>query len=207
MNGNTTGHRKSSTYCYTVTLPEMTSKEVQLSEEIAPEAATHYIIAIIRTRSSQCPEDNQICLQWSLGHSWKYDSLLRNICPQSVQFHVDRALRQCSTCGFTGAQAKIGSRVGRNQTTVIRICDRWMQESTTHRRGRTHSPQCTTSREDKQIVCLIVADRSVTSRTVTQHIEFVKHHSVSVRIIQRRVQQSGLSARRSLLGLPLTQNL
>ncbi|GFX86185.1 HTH_38 domain-containing protein [Trichonephila clavipes] len=24
---------------------------------------------------------------------------------------------------------KIGSRVGRNQTTVMRICDRWMQEA------------------------------------------------------------------------------
>ncbi|GFX99811.1 transposable element Tcb1 transposase [Trichonephila clavipes] len=52
---------------------------------------------------------------------------------------------------------KIGSRVGRNQTTVMRICDRWMQEES----GRT---------------------------------------------IRRRLQQSGLSARRPLLGLPLTQN-
>ncbi|GFX72080.1 transposable element Tcb1 transposase [Trichonephila clavipes] len=26
---------------------------------------------------------------------------------------------------------EIGSRVGRNQTTVMRICDRWMQEGTT----------------------------------------------------------------------------
>ncbi|GFS98992.1 uncharacterized protein TNCV_3896681 [Trichonephila clavipes] len=31
---------------------------------------------------------------------------------------------------------KIGSRVGRSQTTVMRICDRWMQEGTTDRRGR-----------------------------------------------------------------------
>ncbi|GFS94352.1 transposable element Tcb1 transposase [Trichonephila clavipes] len=33
-----------------------------------------------------------------------------------------------------------------------------------------------------------------------------KHHSVSARTIRRRLQQSGLSARRSLLGLPLMQN-
>ncbi|GFT66506.1 transposable element Tcb1 transposase [Trichonephila clavipes] len=52
---------------------------------------------------------------------------------------------------------KIGSRVGRNQTTVMRICERWMQE-------------------------------------------------VSVRTIRRRLQQSDLSARCPLLGLPLTQN-
>ncbi|GFX59891.1 transposable element Tcb1 transposase [Trichonephila clavipes] len=69
---------------------------------------------------------------------------------------------------------EIGSRVGRNQTTVMRIWDHWMQESMTDRRGRSHPPQCTTSQ--------------------------------SARTIRRRLQQSGLSARRPLLGLPLTQN-
>ncbi|GFV67753.1 transposable element Tcb1 transposase [Trichonephila clavipes] len=34
----------------------------------------------------------------------------------------------------------IGSRVGRNQTTVMRICHRWMQEGTMDRRGRSHPP-------------------------------------------------------------------
>ncbi|GFX17085.1 transposable element Tcb1 transposase [Trichonephila clavipes] len=99
---------------------------------------------------------------------------------------------------------EIGSRVGRNQT-VMRICDRWMQKGTTDRRGRSHPPQCNTSREDRQIVCMAVTDRSVTSRTVTQHIESVTHHSVFARTIRHRLQQSGLSARRPLLGLHLTQ--
>ncbi|GFV67409.1 transposable element Tcb1 transposase [Trichonephila clavipes] len=53
---------------------------------------------------------------------------------------------------------------------------------------------------------MAVTDRSVTSRTVAQHIESVAYHSVSARIIRRRLQQSGLSARRPLLGIPLTQN-
>ncbi|GFV85452.1 transposable element Tcb1 transposase [Trichonephila clavipes] len=44
---------------------------------------------------------------------------------------------------------KISSRVGRNQTSVIRICDFWMQEGTTDPRGRSHPPQCTTLREDR----------------------------------------------------------
>ncbi|GFV11701.1 transposable element Tcb1 transposase [Trichonephila clavipes] len=74
---------------------------------------------------------------------------------------------------------KIGSRVGRNQTIVMRIYDRWMQEGTTDRPGRSHSPQCTTSREDRQIVHMAVTDCSVTSRTIAQHIESVTHHSVS----------------------------
>ncbi|GFV89332.1 transposable element Tcb1 transposase [Trichonephila clavipes] len=87
----------------------------------------------------------------------------------------------------------------------MRICDRWLQEGTRDRRGRSHPPQCTTLREDRQIVRMTVTDRSATSRTVAQHIGSVTHHSVSVRTIRRRLQQSGLSARRPLLGLPLTQ--
>ncbi|GFT30382.1 transposable element Tcb1 transposase [Trichonephila clavipes] len=107
-------------------------------------------------------------------------------------------------CGLSFKE--IGSRVGRNQTTVMRICDRWMQEGTADRRGRSHSPQCTTSREYRQIVRMAVTDHSVTSRTIAQHIESVTHHSVSARTIRRHLQQSGLSVKCPLLGLPLTQN-
>ncbi|GFU42544.1 transposable element Tcb1 transposase [Trichonephila clavipes] len=107
-------------------------------------------------------------------------------------------------CGLSFRE--IGSRVGRNQTTVMRICDRWMQEGTTDPRDQSHSLQCTTSREDRQIVRMAVRDRSVTSRTIAQHIEFVMYHSVYARTIRRRLQQSGLTARCPLLGLPLTQN-
>ncbi|GFU87615.1 transposable element Tcb1 transposase [Trichonephila clavipes] len=107
-------------------------------------------------------------------------------------------------CGLSFRE--IGSRVGRNQTTVMRICDRWMQEGTTDRRGRSHPPQSTTSHEDRQIVRMAVTDRSVTSRTVAQLIDSITHHSVSARTIRRHLLQSGLSARCPLLGLPLTQN-
>ncbi|GFY24213.1 transposable element Tcb1 transposase [Trichonephila clavipes] len=106
-------------------------------------------------------------------------------------------------CGLSFRE--FGSRVGRNQTTVMRICDRWIQEGTTDQRVRSHPPQCTTSHEDRQIVRMAVTDRSVTSRTIAQHIETVTHHSVSARTIRRRLQHSGLSARCQLLGLPLTQ--
>ncbi|GFW82971.1 transposable element Tcb1 transposase [Trichonephila clavipes] len=100
-------------------------------------------------------------------------------------------------CGLS--LREIGSRVGRNQTTVIRICNCWVQKGTTYQRGRSHPPQCTTSREDRQIVRMAGMDRSVTSRTIAQHTESVTHHSVSARTIRRRLQQSGLSARRLLL--------
>ncbi|GFV02375.1 transposable element Tcb1 transposase [Trichonephila clavipes] len=111
-----------------------------------------------------------------------------------------------ASCAARPYPWEIGSRVGRNQTTVMRICDRWMQDGTTDRRGRSHPPQCTTLHEDTQIVHMEVTDRSVTSRTVAQHIESVTHHSVSARTIRRHLHQSGLSARHALLGLPLTQN-
>ncbi|GFW40808.1 transposable element Tcb1 transposase [Trichonephila clavipes] len=87
-------------------------------------------------------------------------------------------------CGFSFR--KLGSRVGRNQTTVMRICDRLMQEGMTDRRGRSHLSQCTTSREDRQNVRMAVTDLSVTLRTVEQHIESVTHHSVSACTIRRR---------------------
>ncbi|GFT64165.1 transposable element Tcb1 transposase [Trichonephila clavipes] len=110
----------------------------------------------------------------------------------------------CRECGLSFRE--IGSRVGRNQTTVMRIWDRWMQEGMTDRRVQSHPPQCITSREERKIVRMAVTDCSVTSRTVEQHIESVTHHSVSARAIRIRIQQSGLSARRLLLGFPLVQN-
>ncbi|GFV35763.1 transposable element Tcb1 transposase [Trichonephila clavipes] len=47
---------------------------------------------------------------------------------------------------------------------------------------------------------------TVTSRTIAQQIQTVKHHSMSVRIIRCHLHQSGLSARRPLLRLILTGN-
>ncbi|GFU31579.1 transposable element Tc3 transposase [Trichonephila clavipes] len=80
---------------------------------------------------------------------------------------------------------------------VVQIC---------FRRGQLHPPQCTTSLEDKQNVRTAVTDRPVILRTVAKHIKSLTHHSVSARTIRCRLKQSGMSARRPLLGLPLTQN-
>ncbi|GFW39931.1 transposable element Tcb1 transposase [Trichonephila clavipes] len=127
--------------------------------------------------------------------------LLRQVCPTALVAASGGSDSFDCSCG-----GEIGSRVGRNQTTVMQICDRWMQEGTTDRRGRTYPPKCTTSREDRQIVRMAMTDRSVKSRAVAQHIESVTHHSESARTIRHRLQQSGLTARRPLLGLPLMQN-
>ncbi|GFV58386.1 transposable element Tcb1 transposase, partial [Trichonephila clavipes] len=72
-------------------------------------------------------------------------------------------------------------------------------------RGRSHPPQCTTSREDRQIVCMAVTDLCHITNRSTAHRVCNASFSVCA-IIRRRLQQSGLSAKRPLLGLPLTQN-
>ncbi|GFW93868.1 uncharacterized protein TNCV_4221491 [Trichonephila clavipes] len=93
----------------------------------------------------------------------------RSAFDQVSEFHRGRIVAY-RDCGLSFRE--IGSRVERNQTTVMWICDRWMQEGTTKRRGRSHPPQCTTSREDRQIVHMAVTDRSLTSRTIAQHASF-----------------------------------
>ncbi|GFX55257.1 transposable element Tcb1 transposase [Trichonephila clavipes] len=51
-------------------------------------------------------------------------------------------IKAYQNCGLSFRE--IGSRVGRNQTTVMRICDRLIQEGTMDRRGPSHPPKCTT---------------------------------------------------------------
>ncbi|GFV20296.1 transposable element Tcb1 transposase [Trichonephila clavipes] len=75
-------------------------------------------------------------------------------------------------CGLSFRE--IGGLVGRNQTTAMWICDRWMQEGTTDQRGPSHPPQCTISHEDRQIVRMAVTDRSVTSRTIARIIQCLR---------------------------------
>ncbi|GFS95975.1 transposable element Tcb1 transposase [Trichonephila clavipes] len=56
----------------------------------------------------------------------------RSASDQVCEFEGGRIVAY-QNCGL--AFREIGSRVGRNQTIVMRICDRWMQESTKDRRG------------------------------------------------------------------------
>ncbi|GFV37596.1 transposable element Tcb1 transposase [Trichonephila clavipes] len=100
--------------------------------------------------------------------------------PNAVYKLVDEVENILKIYNYIGKHGwEIDSRVGRNQTTVMWICDCWMWEGTTDRRSRSHLPQFTTSLEDRQFVCIKVTDRSVTSRNVAQHIESVTHHSAS----------------------------
>ncbi|GFW19750.1 transposable element Tc1 transposase [Trichonephila clavipes] len=81
-----------------------------------------------------------------------------------------------------------------------------MQEKMTDRGVRSPPPHCTTARDDKPIVRMAMMDRGVTSRTIVQQIQSVAYNSRTIRTIRRRLQQSGTSARRPLLRLPLTES-
>ncbi|GFY22793.1 transposable element Tc1 transposase [Trichonephila clavipes] len=92
---------------------------------------------------------------------------------------------------------------------AIQIYHLWMQEERMERmdrRGRSHPPRCTPAREGRRIARRAAMDRAATSQTISQHNQSVAHHSVSARIIRRRLHQSGISAKRPLLRLPLTAN-
>ncbi|GFU93231.1 transposable element Tcb1 transposase [Trichonephila clavipes] len=119
-------------------------------------------------------------------HEWQQPNQIkkRSAFDQVSEFDRGRIVAS-RNCGISFRE--IGSRVGGNQTTVLRICNRWMQEGTTDRRGRSYPPQCTTSRGDKQIVRIAVTDRSVTSPTIAQHDQSVTHHLMSARTIRRRL--------------------
>ncbi|GFX12793.1 transposable element Tc3 transposase [Trichonephila clavipes] len=76
-----------------------------------------------------------------------------------------------------------------------------MLEEMTDKQYRSHPPRCTTSRDDRWIVRIVVMDRAAISRTIAQQIQSVTRPSVSVRTIRCRFQQSGVSAKRPLLCL------
>ncbi|GFT50010.1 HTH_Tnp_Tc3_2 domain-containing protein [Trichonephila clavipes] len=78
------------------------------------------------------------------------------------------------------AKMKIGSLVGRNQTTVMRYVTVGYKRGYDEPTWSIALPQCTTSREDRQTVRMAVKD-PLRSRTVAQHIESITHHSVSAR--------------------------
>ncbi|GFS70831.1 transposable element Tcb1 transposase [Trichonephila clavipes] len=61
-----------------------------------------------------------------------------------------------------------------------------MQEGTPDRRCRSHPSQCTTSLEDRQIVRMVMTDRSVTSRTIAHLRICLQRHDGRMRFWRHR---------------------
>ncbi|GFV25927.1 transposable element Tcb1 transposase [Trichonephila clavipes] len=122
------------------------------------------------------------------------------------RFDVRQLFIRSFLCDWEVSFREIGQHVGQNKATVMWICHRWMQEETSDRWGRSHPLRFTTAHDDRRIAHLTVMDHAATSRIIAQLIQSVTHHSVSACTIRRRMQQTGMSARHSLLCLLLTGN-
>ncbi|GFV98025.1 transposable element Tcb1 transposase [Trichonephila clavipes] len=94
----------------------------------------------ISSRSSQI--ESLKCHGYSSERSVTSRRKLRSAFDQESEFGRGRIVAY-RDCGLSFRE--IGSRVGRTQPSVVRILNRWMQEGTTDRCGRSHPPQCTTS--------------------------------------------------------------
>ncbi|GFV00168.1 transposable element Tcb1 transposase [Trichonephila clavipes] len=119
-----------------------------------------------------------------------------------AQTHITVACKRYIREEQIGDLKEIGQRVGRNQATVCDADLSSLDAGGNDGADRTHL----VAHHDRRILRLAVMNCAATSRTVAQQIQSVTHHSVSARTIQRRLQQSGKSARRALLRLPLTGN-
>ncbi|GFX23860.1 hypothetical protein TNCV_1788911 [Trichonephila clavipes] len=83
----------SSTYICAVCVTEMTITEVRLSKKMTPQTIMPCCGPLGRTIvKAECPRcfgSLHTRLRLSSGLTWKWDSSLKTIRPQSTQFHVD----------------------------------------------------------------------------------------------------------------------
>ena len=86
----------------------------------------------------------------------------------------------------------------------MQIWNHWVTEGHTERYAGFQRLPMTNTGEDKYIVSSDQQNRITTSWTINQEIGMCAAHPVSARTVCRRLQKHGLSARRSLLRLPLT---
>ena len=94
----------------------------------------------------------------------------------------------------------VAERVGRNQSTVVRVWHHWTQDGTATRRPVTGRPRVTTEREDRRIVRMATSSRTMTATQIRSVITT----SVSRRTVNNRLLQSGLCSRIPMRCLPLT---
>ena len=89
------------------------------------------------------------------------------------------------------------------------ICHAYLQPLETGGNNRQIGPivppYWTTTRDDRNIKNMTAIHYSAKSRTISQQNQSVEKQSVSSHTIQCRLQQSGISLRRPLIHLPLSQ--
>ena len=96
---------------------------------------------------------------------------------------------------------KICERVCRDYSTVKKICEKWMEERTYIRKPGSGAPRKTTSREDRRIVKIALADRKATTSQIRNEVT----SRVTRQTISNRLLEVGLHSRVPMKCLPLTQ--
>ncbi|GFU81484.1 uncharacterized protein TNCV_4926151 [Trichonephila clavipes] len=77
----------------------------------------------------------------------------------------------------------------------MRMCHRWIQEGTTHRRGQSNPTHCPTDRDDRNIVYMSVLNQAATSQTISKQNQSVTHHLLSTHTIRRHLVESEFKTR------------
>ena len=88
-------------------------------------------------------------------------------------------------------------------STVMRIWNQWVTEGHAKWHAGSRHPPMTNAHEDTHIVMFILQNCITTSTIISQEMGMLGTCPDSARMVCRRVQQRGLSARRSLLQLCL----
>ena len=91
-----------------------------------------------------------------------------------------------------------------NQSTVVRVINRWLREGTHTRRTGSGRPRSTNDRDDRHIVRLAIQSRRATIPQIRDMAILASDQTLSNSTVRRRLHEAGLSSCRPLLRLPLT---
>ena len=125
----------------------------------------------------------------------------RNVYQQVSEFERGRIIvyQKCGLSFF-----EINCLTGWHPSTVMRIWNQWVAEGHTEWYAGSQSPPMTNAWEDRHIVRSALQNHITTSSTISQEMGMFAACPVSARTVRQYLQQCSLSARRSLLWLPLT---
>lgn len=100
---------------------------------------------------------------------------------------------------------EIERRIGRDSHTIRSAYQAWVDEGRTSALPRSGRPRRSSQREDRVLVRASTSSRTSPATALAREWSPAIHRGVSVRTIRRRLQEAGLSARRTLQRIPLTR--
>lgn len=99
---------------------------------------------------------------------------------------------------------EIARHVGRNQATVFRCWQAWVEQQRTRRSGGTGRRRLTTERQERRLRLMALRDRLSSTRTIAGQWFADVGRPISMRSVYTRIRSFGLRSYRPHLVLPLT---